>query len=241
LSLQRIEIDDFKSNKQKIDFTAFSSLYTISDLSYSVNPLIIYPQGISKDDQSSQMVILSSHTSMRLIHPESFVFRPLPTVIESSNDLDLPAIIALVVLVFCGCSAGICILVSKRKHQKSGKFTSSLDVTERFDEADIVEDELVKNDVVSHSLSVGSSLSWSLSALSSEIGLHSEQVASESYSDSSHVEESSYVLSDHSISFDSSLQHHLNNLNKFGFDEKSDNDFSDIFHMQDSFELDSRC
>jgi hypothetical protein len=50
---QIIEIIDYNSQKQKLDFTAFSSLFSIKDLSYSFNPLTLYPQGRERGTTST--------------------------------------------------------------------------------------------------------------------------------------------------------------------------------------------
>jgi hypothetical protein len=49
-SEQQVEIIDYNSKIQKLDFTAFTSLSSIRDFSYSYQPLTLYPQGESSDN-----------------------------------------------------------------------------------------------------------------------------------------------------------------------------------------------
>jgi hypothetical protein len=49
-SEQQVEIVDYNSKIQKLDFTTFTSLSSLRDLSYSNQPLTLYPQGKSNDN-----------------------------------------------------------------------------------------------------------------------------------------------------------------------------------------------
>jgi hypothetical protein len=87
---QQVEITDYNSQQQKMDFTAFSFLFSINDLSYSVNPLTFYPNGMRNSDISSSNS--NSNNDDQLFNVSSFtheILHSLSTEADKSSLNDI--------------------------------------------------------------------------------------------------------------------------------------------------------
>jgi hypothetical protein len=83
--VQRVEIKDYNSKKQKLDFIAFSSLYSVNDLTYSINPLTLYPQGRANSIRGHRRLTASSFSPLLLQSFYDFALRALP-ILSSQED-----------------------------------------------------------------------------------------------------------------------------------------------------------
>jgi hypothetical protein len=87
---QQVEITDYNSQQQKMDFTAFSFLFSINDLSYSVNPLTFYPNGMINSETSGSNS--NSNNDDQLFNVSSFtheILHSLPTKEDKSSLNDI--------------------------------------------------------------------------------------------------------------------------------------------------------
>jgi hypothetical protein len=85
---QRVEIKDYNSKKQRLDFTVFSSLYSVNDLTYSINPLTLYPQGRRNSIQGHRRLTASSFSPLLMQSLYDFALRALPTVSSQEDVTD---------------------------------------------------------------------------------------------------------------------------------------------------------
>jgi hypothetical protein len=116
-----IDIEDFDSRHDKLDFSSYSFIHGLNELSYGFNPLSFFPNDYTT-------VHLLSHRTLETFSEERnflfAVFSPsssVSTSIALSTNFDLSLILSLVMLGMCGLITAVSVCMHKRTEERKRK------------------------------------------------------------------------------------------------------------------------